>query len=154
MELFCEKFSLLVVNDLVKSMLGAELGRGIYRVVYECAPNRDVVLKIATTDAGENFSNAQEFQVWQRMESTTFAKWFAPVLDISPSGYVLAQKRTKPVTIEDLRAKLPRVPAFFTDLKVANWGWLNGAIVCHDYANHLLIERGMTRAMRKADWWE
>jgi hypothetical protein len=45
------------------------------------------------------------------------------------------------------------MPAFFTDLKRENFGLLLGRLVCHDYGVNLLMENGMTKRMRKANWW-
>jgi hypothetical protein len=44
------------------------------------------------------------------------------------------------------------LPAFFTDFKRENFGFIDGRFVCHDYGTTLLMERGMTKAMRKVDW--
>lgn len=44
------------------------------------------------------------------------------------------------------------MPVFLTDFKPENFGLLNGRVVCHDYGNHLLHERGMSTAMRNAPW--
>ena len=44
------------------------------------------------------------------------------------------------------------VPAFFTDLKPGNWGIYNKHPVALDYGKHMMLERGMTSRMRKADW--
>lgn len=59
------------------------------------------------------------------------------------------QSRTKPIEA----CELPKeVPAFFCDLKAANWGRLGKRIVCHDYGNNPLMEKGMTTRMKKAVW--
>jgi hypothetical protein len=44
------------------------------------------------------------------------------------------------------------VPTFFTDLKLANWGSYKNHPVAVDYGKHLLLERGQSGRMRKADW--
>jgi hypothetical protein len=43
------------------------------------------------------------------------------------------------------------VPSMFTDLKVQNWGMLNGRLVCHDYG---LTCTSLPRSMRAAKWWD
>ena len=50
-------------------------------------------------------------------------------------------------------SKLPtHVPAFFADLKAANWGMYAGHPVAVDYGRNLLLSRGLSTRMRKADW--
>jgi hypothetical protein len=152
MKLFMEEFGPVTVNDIVRMLLGKGIGAGIHRTVFEHGQDKTLVVKLEN-EAG-SFANPQEWEVWERIRETSLAKWFAPCVAISGAGAVLFQKRTEPVTLTVLRAELPQVPVFFTDLKVSNWGRFDGRIVCHDYANHLLYEKGMTGRMRKADWWE
>ncbi|HEX2099082.1 MAG TPA: hypothetical protein VHF69_00380 [Candidatus Synoicihabitans sp.] len=136
----------------MKACLGAQVGEGVYRTVFECALAQELVLKIAKHEITWNFANVQEFTVWQAVQFTEMAKWFAPCVDVSHGGLVLIQRKTEKVRAEELRRLLPKVPRFFTDLKAANWGRLDGRIVCHDYGNHLMLERGMGNVMRAADW--
>lgn len=137
---FEEAFNLLC-GDLIAS--------GMSRHVYTCPIVPDCVVKV---EARPWFQNVQEDHVWHRVSETKFGQWFAPVRWLSPYGRVLVMERTMPVGMTELPKK---VPAFFTDLKRQNWGRLpNGRIVCHDYGTHLMLERGMTSAMRTADWYE
>lgn len=152
MELYCEKFGAVVTNDLVKLTLGKEIGYGAYRTVYECAFDDDLVLKVRNPDAYDNFANAYEWEVWENVQWTPFAKWFAPCVKISPDGTVLVQKKTAPLTDKELKRRLPKVPAFFTDIKGFNWGLYEGRVVCHDYATHLLHSKGLSCRMKKATW--
>ena len=152
MTLFIEQFGATTVNDLVRMMLGDRLGRGVHRTVF--AHGQDATLVVKVENEAGSFANPQEWETWERIRQTNHARWFAPCVAISGCGAALIQKRTRPISLDALRAELPRVPAFFTDLKVQNWGRLDGRIICHDYANHLLYEQGMTARMKKADWWE
>lgn len=154
MELFCEKFSLPIINDLMKLTLGQQLGRGVYRQVYEHGQNKNLVLKINNPDVDVNFANAKEWEVWMAVKETNLNGWFAPCTDISFGGLAMIQHKTAPMTLEELKKECPKVPAFFTDLKVGNWGRLLGKIVCHDYGNLLTVEKGLTKRLRVADWWE
>ena len=144
-----DSFTSVTARDLFSLVVGAKLGQGAFREVYASKTNPKVVLKFETDDG--NFDNILEHEVWNRVKDTEFAKWFAPVHHISDCGVILVQERTQPLAMSELPA---RIPAFFTDLKRQNWGRLNGRIVCHDYGRNLLMENGMTKRMRKADWWE
>ena len=146
-ELESSHFRTTVAKDLSRLAVGDLLGAGQFREVFEWLPDPSMVVKIE--DRAKSFSNVHEELVWQRVRGTEFAKWFAPVHAISDNGTVLLMERTGPL----LPRELPKqVPAFFTDLKLSNWGRLNGRVVCHDYGIHLLIEKGLTKRMRRADW--
>lgn len=44
------------------------------------------------------------------------------------------------------------VPSFFTDLKASNWGRIGKQPVALDYGRTLLMTKGLSSRMRKADW--
>lgn len=136
-----------ISRDLLHMCLDDMIAEGAYRMVYPWLPNTDWVCKIEPVSG--HFSNVQERDVWERVKETKLAQWFAPVHQISGCGILMLQSRTKPVEPHELPKQ---VPAFFTDLKAANWGRLGKRIVCHDYGNNLLMEKGMTTRMRKANW--
>lgn len=146
-ELEAEHFRTTVGKDLSRLAIGALIGTGAYRHVYEWLPDPSLVLKIE--NGAKSFANVIEDEVWNRVRDTEFARWFAPVVQISDCGSLILQKRTEPIRREELPEL---VPAFFTDLHIYNWGLLNGRPVCHDYGLNLLMERGMTKRMRKAGW--
>lgn len=141
------------VLDALTLICGELIGEGLSRRVYAHATDQTRVIKFEF--AKLYFQNTIEATVWKRVrDSKELARWFAPVVVISDHGRWAIQARTQPVTLEELRRKLPRVPAFFTDLKAGNWGRLGKRIVCHDYGSLLITEQGLTTRMRKADWWE
>ena len=70
------------------------------------------------------------------------AKWFAPCVDISPSGHFLIQKKCKPLI--DIKCLPKNIPGFFTDVHWNNFGMLNGKFVCFDYQ---FIGNGVNIAM-------
>ncbi len=126
---------------------GDLLGSGVARHVYPYGLDARMVIKF---EQEHNFQNTTEWQVWNHVKHTDFARWFAPVEFISPCGRILIQRRTQAFETDK---KLPeRIPAFFTDTKIENWGLLKGKPVCHDYGYHLLLEQGMTKRMKKAEW--
>lgn len=140
-------FPHVIARDFAKLMLTEMIGDGSARMVFGYKLDPKYVVKIETP--AQSFQNVLEWETWNRIQHTKHAKWFAPCKDISGCGTVLIQARTFPFT-----GKLPKqVPAFFTDLKRANWGKYKGRLVCHDYGFHLLMENGMTSRMRKADWF-
>ena len=128
---------------------GATIGYGAFREVFEynLRPPGTAVIKVEQKQG--MFENVLEFEVWDKVKNTEFAKWFAPCRRISHSGTWLVQDRTKPLTEKQLPDK---VPSFFTDIKRANMGWYKGHPVFHDYGRNLLMERGMTKRMQKIDW--
>ena len=143
------KGSSVLTMDLIELAVGKPMGEGISRKVYEWLPDPTLVAKVECRR--QSFANIEEYHVWQAVEETKAAEWFAPVVQLAGHGSILLQRRTKPVTMDQLPA---RIPSFFTDLKVGNFGMLDGRIVCHDYGVNLLREKSMTIRLVKADWWE
>jgi hypothetical protein len=137
-----------IYRDLFNTICGEQLGRGAYRTVYAHALDPSLVVKVERA-AGE-FHNIAEWNVWNHVNGTEHSKWFARCVAISPNGMVLIQNRTQPARPHEYPKQ---VPAFMTDLKRANWGRLGNRLVAHDYGLTLLMENGMSKRMRKADWW-
>lgn len=135
--------------DAFDILAGEWIGQGIHREVWSCAIDASLVVKFETGRG--NFANVYEHEVWEEVkDDKELSKWFAPVTLISARGLVLLQKRTEVVR----KRELPKmVPAFFCDLKAANWGWYEGRYVCHDYGNNALMRTGLTRRMKAAKWW-
>lgn len=136
-----------LAKDIAGELVGDRIAIGQYRDVYEHATDSGLVVKLE--DQQRCFCNVYEHQVWEHVRGTDLAKWFAPVIRISAAGTVLTMRRTTPIRREELPSQ---VPVFFTDLKLENWGLLDGQPVCHDYGNHLLLEKGMTSRLQKATW--
>lgn len=137
-------------EDLKELLFGEALGFGIHRKVGVFKPNPDLVIKCAMECPN---INVLEEEVWQMVQYTNIAKWFAPCVDISPCGIFLLQKRVE----QRPKSEYPKqIPSFFGDTKYKNFGWINGKFVCCDYAG--FISTSMTHKwsgrMKKADWWE
>lgn len=135
-------------DDLFNLITGAEIGRGQYRVVYEHQFDKKLVIK---QDSGENFSNLNEWQIYQEFKDTPLGQWLAPIFHCSPRGMWIVQARTKPIPI----GKYPkRVPELFADLKPGNWGMYRGRPVCHDYGNHRLytLARAPASKLQSVVW--
>lgn len=140
-------------HDGLTLMVGKLLGSGMSREVYEYQPNpTDTVVKVETSVC---FQNVKEWLVWKAVkDAKVHARWLAPCIRISDYGGWLMMARTRPVTLDELKRELPRVPTFLTDLKVGNWGRLGKRIVCHDYGTSLITENGLSTRMKRANWWE
>lgn len=137
-------------EELKNITFGKKIGTGIHREVFLLRGNSDYVIKYAPEYPN---INVLEEEVWQTVAHTPIAKWFAPCHIISECGIFLTQRRaeTRP------RREYPQeVPAFFTDLKYSNYGWIGNQIVCVDYAS--VISTSMSHKwnpkMKKAEWWE
>lgn len=133
--------------ELLGFMCGDFIGDGMTRHVYRFAPDDKYVIKFELHDG--HFQNVSEWQLWDSVQHTKHAKWFAPCHGISQCGRILIQRYADPIAAINLPAE---VPAFFTDLKPGNWGQIKGQPVAVDYGKHLMLENGMSSRMRKAHW--
>lgn len=133
--------------ELLALMCEERLGHGMTREVFSLGTDEYKVIKFELQSG--HFQNVSEFQLWESVQHTELAKWFAPCYNISHCGRILIQARCEPLSAIALPAE---VPAFFTDLKPSNWGVWDNHPVALDYGKHLMLEKGMTKRMRKADW--
>ncbi len=135
--------------DFIRMFCGPLIARGAARSVYEMQGQPNLVIKVELTEG--TFQNISEWQNWCSLQFTPWAKFLAPCRRISPCGHILIQERTTP--LEDVPLVLPD---FFEDLKHANFGLLEGRVVCHDYALTNLHERAITMTEMQdvdpADW--
>lgn len=142
-----EQLSGFLKNEVVDLFCRTEIGSGVARTVYESPLLPGIVIKCELP--AQSFQNITEWETWQEVKHTKWAKWFAPCIEISACGSVLLMKKTeKPSKYPD------RMPVFMTDLKRANYGLIGRQIVAHDYGKNLLMQTGFTDRMRKADWWD
>lgn len=130
------------------------IGYGMSRQVFTSKLLPGCVIKVEQ-DAGR-FQNVVEWETWQRVRDTPASRWFAECKWISPNGHILIMERTRPAAANEFPDK---VPVFLSDLKRTNYGMArsNGEkewFVCHDYGTHLLFEHGMTKRLKKAEWWD
>jgi hypothetical protein len=137
--------------DAFNLLCGRIIGYGMTRQVFECNVDKKYVVKVEVGEPRTHFQNIMEWMVWRRVSGTNMEKWFAPVHEMSPDGRVLLMHRTMLAGLSDMPKKMP---AFFSDFKMANYGMYKGHLVCHDYGSHLLMERGMTKAVVGVNWRE
>lgn len=141
-----------IFYDAFNLFCGEKIGSGVYRDVYECRVNPDLVVKVEIVPEGgwRTFSNVAEMKFWNEYShSKSIARWLAPCEYLSPDGYILLQRRCEPVTRADLKRLPTRLPEFLEDIKLENFGWLNGKLVCVDYAINTL--EAMTK-LKKVTW--
>lgn len=139
-------FTNTIAQDLFDLVAPECIAIGSTRTVFRA--NSKQVFKFETN--AKRFQNIIEWETWEIVKHTKFAKWFAPCIDISNNGAILAQEFCR--DLED--SELPEeVPVFLCDIKRSNFGMLDGNVVCRDYGNNYLIDRGFnTKKMKKAEW--
>lgn len=138
------------VGQIVDRMCGEMIGSGQYRNVYVCKAHPDYVVKIERDMSKANFANAMEWRNYVDNRTWKFlSPWLAPCILINENGTVLIQRR---VSLEGkTRKDYPKkIPAFFTDLKVTNFGWIGKRFVCCDYSFFVLTTG---KRMKTARWW-
>jgi len=137
---------MIVTNEFQNFILGDLLGYGISRYVFDYKPDDKYVIKI---DLSNYNANVIEFNVWKDVEYTKHAKWFAPIKHMSPCGRILLQEKC---IIENIDKYPNELPEYMSDIKISNFGWLNGKFVCFDYAGTNLITKGLTSKLKKVKW--
>ena len=144
-----DEFQNEVQKDFFWLMCGEQIGSGASRDVYSFAQDPRYVIKIET--GAQSFSNVREWGVWNDAKEMgpDISKWLAPCKAISACGIVLIQERTKPA-----KTYPEKIPSWMTDTKRSNFGMIGRRFVAHDYGNHLICNGGMTRRLRKVDWWD
>ena len=128
-----------MTQDLIRFCLGDAIASGEYRCVYNWSFRKDVVCKITWNQE----ANWAEFNTWSAVKDTHYAKWFAPVIEISACGHFMLMKKARPVNLK--KDKLPRrIPNMFTDVKLENFGFIGDQFVCVDYQ---FLDRSLDLAM-------
>lgn len=135
-------------KDAFNLLCGEKLGSGIHRDVFECRLRDDLVVKVEQEQEWRRFANVLEMEFWHKWQDyQPVSKWLAPCHYLSPDGRILLQQKVNVCNSFDT---LPtELPAFLTDLKPGNYGWLKGQFVCVDYA--MTLDKPNTR-IRKAHW--
>lgn len=137
-------------NTIANRICGELIGKGLYRDVYVFKQNPDYVVKIERDMAIGNFANATEWRNYiNNKEWKWLEQWLAPCELINLTGQILIQQR-----VEHRPRKFypTHVPACFTDLKLANFGFIGDRFVCCDYSFLTFVMKS-SKAMRYAKWW-
>lgn len=138
----------VIAADAFNLLCGRKLGGGIHRDVFECRLRPDLVVKVETDTNWRYFANVHEMKFWDDNQyHKAVSRWLAPAEYLSPDGRILLQRRVEPIRESD---KLPeKLPAFLSDIKRDNFGWLDGRLVSVDYA---LAPNNPSLRLRKVDW--
>ena len=136
-------------KEAFEMMKGEHLGTGSFRSVYCNNLNPEQVLKIeGDTHQRYQFCNVIEWVFWNNhKENPKIAKWLAPCIRISSNGKILIQKRVETIP---KGYELPKeLPSFLTDLKMSNFGLLDGRLVCLDYGHS---PKNIVTKNKSVDW--
>lgn len=137
-------------DSIINSLLDF-LSSGGSRKVFVIRYSQKEVLKVATSAV---IQNVMEWDIWQSFSETEEGKlWLAECYNMSDDGKVLVQERL--TILNDINdPRLPKkVPNFFTDLKVQNWGVdSQGRVKCCDYGTSLILQDEPWK-LKKAMWW-
>lgn len=142
------KKSPLLVDEIFDMVLGEHIGSGSFRDVFHYSVDPSYVIKVENSKGfGENWA---EWRIWNAVQHTEYAKWFAPTKSISENGKVLMQKKTKSFYSRSDKSVPDKIPAFFTDVKPDNFGWIGNQLVCHDYSHclEMFSSFGLTKKMQ------
>jgi len=120
-------------QDCFNLLCGDKLGSGIHRDVYECKLRPELVVKVEYEVNYRYFANVMEMKFWDdHQHYKKVADWLAPCEYMSPDGRILLQRKCKP--LDDWSQFPDSFPSFLTDIKLSNFGLLDGRVVCMDYA--------------------
>lgn len=134
-----------IKNSILGMFVKDVIGSGASRDVYSLEQHDDLVMKVERT--GKTFHNQTEWLIWKEMKQWPISDWFAPCVDIDGYGNVLFQKRTQPFDSDkEFKSALTKtrgavIPNVFQDIHYANFGMLDGRVVCHDYGYHGFFEQ-------------
>jgi len=132
--------SIRVMREYVSFMTGDKIGDGMSRDVYDHPSDKTKIIKMENDT--RHFQNVLEWQIWQQFcHCKKIAKWLAPCHSISYNGTFLIMTKAADMRKEEIPETLP---AFLTDHKLANFGILNGQVVCRDYGT-LILDLKLTR---------
>lgn len=136
------------IAQLKKTVCGEQIGYGLYRDVYVLKQNPSYVVKIERDMSTGAFANVCEWRNYIDLKDWKwFSEWMSPCELINQTGQVLIQRRTT----AGKRKDYPKhIPAFFTDTKLSNFGWIGDRFVCHDYSSLLCVSK---TKMKYVKWW-
>jgi hypothetical protein len=139
------------INDstLMKALCGQYKDHGSSRDVYQCKMHHDFVVKVQYNG---KFDNVLEHEIWGAIQyADWWAEWFAECVFISKTGKILIQQK---IILKPSKKDYPKkIPRFFTDIKIDNYGFVGDQLKCCDYAHVLGMLTGcMDKKMRRATW--
>lgn len=132
-------------NSILAMFVGDKIGSGASRDVFDVVHDESIVMKVETS--GRTFHNQTEWLIWREMKAWPISDWFAPCVEIDSYGNAMFQKKTEPFKCDrDFKAALMKtrggvIPDVLQDIHYANFGMLDGRVVCHDYGYHGFYEQ-------------
>lgn len=119
--------------DLLDLLCGNFVGEGNSRIVFDCPLKPGWVTKIVKN--ADCHDNILEHELWVSVcNAPELAKWLAPAGWLSANGRVMLQRKVARVT-DSNKKKIPeKIPAFLTDVKFDNFGFIGNQFVSVDYA--------------------
>lgn len=142
-----EYFPGTIAGDLLYLCVDKQIGDGSTRKVFKSSLVPNTVFKFETTS--QRFQNILEWETWEIVKTYKHKLWFAPCLRISDCGTILVQAFCRDLEDNELPEE---IPSFFADIKRENFGMYEGHVVCRDYGNTFLIDKGLNNKMKKAEW--
>jgi hypothetical protein len=137
----------IAMKSMLECFVGKSIGSGVSRTVFECKHDPNFVVKIGTS---YHTQNAMEVRTWDRFkDNPKVSKWLAPITQRSADMRVIVQRRTRP-----LLNPPKKIPHFLGDLKVQNFGLLDGRCVAHDYGLGIWFDADAPIEMVKPEWWD
>lgn len=136
--------------DMVDIMCGDFVGEGCSRIVYDCPLCPGFVVKIEVSK--NTHHNMLEYYMWTSVvDQPEVSKWLAPVGWMSANGRIMLQKKVTHINDNNRKLIPEKVPAFMTDMKDSNYGFIGKQFVCFDYAFSLEMcgSHAMNNKMRK-----
>lgn len=137
------------IEQVKKKLCGQLLGTGVYRDVYVFKQYPEFVIKIERDMSIANFTNVSEWRNYIDLQNWKwFGRFLAPCEAISMDGQILIQYR---VSFKEKKKYPKKIPVYFTDVKIDNFGWIGRKFVCCDYA-FLLQPPKSKKPYKKAVW--
>lgn len=144
-----EELSRMNPTQLRRALCGKIISNGHSRQVHECKLNKKLVVK---WEFSGNWDNVAEHLVWGYYKfAPWYRKWLAQVFFISKCGrFIIMEKIELKKTKKDYPGK---VPIFFTDITIYNFGFVGKQLKCCDYAAVIGRLSGFAKQkMRRANW--
>jgi hypothetical protein len=144
-----DDFRRLNDSTIIEKLRGQYKGHGSARSVYQCKMHPGFVVKYQHNG---RFDNVIENEIWESLcMADWWSKWLAECVFISKTGKILVQEK---VLLKESKKDYPKkIPTFFTDIKIENYGFVGDQLKCCDYAYVLQRLTGcMNKKMRRAAW--
>lgn len=118
-----------VLREFANFTLGKKLGGGMSREVFVNRADPNTIIKVE--NSGIHNQNTMEWLIWEQFKHVkSIAKWLCPCHTSSYNGTFLIMDYARDMLPDE---KPKKVPEFISDVKLENFGILNGKPVLRDY---------------------